>query len=37
MRVCERLRQILAEAGLEAGERLIEHEQAILLGSPEAH
>lgn len=37
LRACERLRQVLAEAGLEAGDRLIEREQAILLGTPNAH
>lgn len=33
LRVCERLRQVLAEAGLDAGEQLIEQERSILLGS----
>ena len=37
LRVCERLRQVLADAGLDAGDRLVAREQAILLGASEAH
>jgi len=36
LRACERLRSVLAEAGIEAGGRLVDREQAILLGGPEA-
>ena len=34
LRTCERLRHELAEAGVDAGSRLIECEQAILSGTP---
>jgi DNA-binding SARP family transcriptional activator len=34
LRACERLRRVLAEAGLDAGDRLVERERAILLGTP---